>query len=290
MAKKSTKRHIYIISGLSGSGKTTALRYIEELGFYCTDNLPAKLLNNFIKFLSQNHKMDKIAVVIDARGKAFLKSLETDLKELKKTCDYRIIFFESNLQVIIKRYKESRLKHPLSLKGSIKDGYLIEQKHLNSFRQHADLIINTSLLNVHGLKSVVQKYLLRHEKSLFEIKMMSFGFKYGLPQEADLVIDVRFLINPYFVPKLKNKNGKNKDVQKYIFKDKQTPIFINKTKSYLEYLIKQYKKEGKSYITIAFGCTGGKHRSIAIVEKLHPLMGAKTTDSIKIHHRDISES
>jgi len=286
---KKKKKQFYIITGYSGSGKTTSLRYIEELGFYCVDNLPAELLQSFMELLNSNHSIEKIAVVIDARGRAFMKTLETDVTKFKQKYDLRVLFLESNLQVITKRYKESRLKHPLSLKGTIKDGYNTERELLNSLRQHSDLIINTSLLNIHALKSVVQKYILRHEYNIFEIHLMTFGFKYGLPFEADIVIDVRFLANPYFVPRLKHKNGHNKEVQNYIFKDKHAALFIQKTKSYLEYLLKRYKAEGKSYVTIAFGCTGGRHRSVAMAEKLVSQLNIGEKNRIQVHHRDIKE-
>lgn len=284
------KKHIYILTGFSGSGKTTALRYIEELGFYCIDNLPAELLHEFTALIGKNKLIDKIAVVIDARGKDFMSRLEPDLTSLKKKHHLKIIFFDADLAHITKRFKESRLRHPLSLKGSIKDGFVTEKTLLSSLQEFADITISTSNLNPHKLKSIMQKIVLKDQKKVYEINFMSFGFKHGKPEEADIVIDVRFLKNPHFVAKLKNKTGTNTDVQKYVFSDSRCEPFVKKTKSYLDFLIKQYIQEGKSYTTVAFGCTGGRHRSVAIAETLGHLFKAATAHDIRIIHRDIKST
>ncbi|MBF0104451.1 MAG: RNase adapter RapZ [Deltaproteobacteria bacterium] len=284
------KKQFYILSGYSGAGKTIALRSIEELGFYCVDNLPADLLDDFSELLSVNKNIDKIAVVIDARGKDFMRSFKSTIVKLKTRFNIQVLFFDTSLEEITRRFKESRLKHPLSLHGSIKDGYEAERTILEELRQNANLIINTTLLNVHAQKSVVQKYVQRSEKQIFEIHLMSFGFKYGIPAEADVVIDVRFLDNPFFVKELKNKTGLDRVVQKYIFNNRRAHVFMNKTKAYLDYLLREYRDSGKNYANVSFGCTGGRHRSVAVVQELNSNFMKKKRVVTSINHRDINES
>lgn len=281
------KKKLLIFTGYSGSGKSAALRCIEELGYYCVDNLPATLLPHFATLLQSNKAINKIAIVIDARGKDFMKDLSHDLDDLKLKYDLKIIYFDCSLQIITQRYKESRLKHPLSLHGSIKEGYLAELKLLDGLRQQANIIINTSALNVHGLKASVQKYILQQEKKIFEIHIMSFGFKLGLPFEADIILDVRFLDNPYFNADLKNKSGLNAGVKNFILKDSHTKPFLQKTGTYLDYLIHRYREEGKSYVTIAFGCTGGRHRSVMVAEHFKAFFKKKSQVAVKTYHRDL---
>lgn len=284
------KKKFYILSGYSGSGKTTALRSIEELGFYCVDNLPADLLDDFYKLLDVNKEINKIAVVIDARGKDFMRSFDHILRGIKKKFDIQILFFDTSLQEVTRRFKESRLKHPLSLQGTIKEGYHAERTILAGIRQHANLVINTTLLNVHSQKSIVQKYVLRNEENAFEIHFMSFGFKFGLPAEADVVIDVRFLDNPFFVPQLKKKTGLDRAVKGFVFKNRQSLLFIKRTKAYLDFLIKKYKDSGKNYVNISFGCTGGRHRSVVVAQELRKHFKNRKKIITKVEHRDIDES
>ncbi len=283
------KKKLYILTGYSGSGKTTALRYIEELGYYCVDNLPAKLIPDFFKLILKSTNIHKVALVIDARGRDFMTNIDTVLKKLKSRCSVEVIFFESDLNSIIRRYKESRLKHPLSLTGSIQEGYTAEKKLLEPLRQQARLTINTTHLNVHTLKAAVHKYFLRNELKLFELNVMSFGFKHGTPFEADVVIDVRSLKNPFFVPELKNHTGLNLAVQRFIAKSQGTGTFVKKTAAYLKYLVGEFKRDGRTIITVAFGCTGGKHRSVFVAEKIASLFAGKTRSNIvQVKHRDIA--
>ncbi len=283
---KKSKKNLYIITGYSGSGKSTALRYIEELDYYCVDNLPAKLLPKLTSLLITNKNINNVAVVIDARGHEYLKDLEKEIEAIKQQFETKIVFLDCSLGTITKRYKESRLRHPVSLKGTIEEGFNKERELLTFLLQNSSKVINTSHMQIHDLKSEVHKYLLSEQKNGFEINLVSFGFKYGLPEEADVVIDVRFLVNPYFEPKLKNLNGKNKKIQKYIFDNKESSFFINKTVPYIDYLVNQYQNATKTYVTIAFGCTGGKHRSVAVVEKLFSLLKTKHKTST-LYHRDI---
>jgi len=259
MSHKS-KKQLLIISGYSGGGKSVALRYLEEIGFYCVDNLPARLLPLFTSLLLINKNIFKIAIVIDARGKDFMTDLEEDLSFVNKHFETRIIFFDCSLQTIIKRFKERRLKHPIALHGTIIEGYRKEQRLLTHLRQHATLVINTSQLNIHALKFELHKYLLKARDDFFEITLISFGYKFGLPEEADVVIDARLLQNPYFEPKLKKLTGQNKKVQHYIFDNKMGRSFLAKTISFISFLANHFNKASKANLTIAIGCTGGKHR------------------------------
>jgi RNase adapter protein RapZ len=285
---KQTQKQLYIISGYSGSGKTAALRFIEELDFYCVDNLPAKLLPELMNLVLINKNISRIAVVIDARGKDFLRDLEQNIDFVCSKFQTTFIFFDCSLQTIIRRYKESRLKHPLSLTGTIAQGYKYEQEALTHLRHHAQTIINTDNTNIHELKAKLHLLLAKKQDHFFEIKIISFGFKFGIPQEADIVLDVRFLNNPYFDPKLRNKTGQDKKVKKFIFEDKQTKTFINKTHPYIHYLASKYKNAAKTFVTIAFGCTGGQHRSVAVAEELGKILSVDHS-CVNITHRDITK-
>lgn len=280
------KKHLLIITGYSGGGKTHALRIIEDAGYYCVDNLPAQMLKNFIGIIKEKDSVEKVAVVIDARGKEFMRGFDVDLDALLQAHHVQVLFIECSLNAVTRRFKESRLRHPLSLKGSIQEGYETETKLLSALRQRANLAIDTSHMTVHTLKSLVQKFLYRDKKSRLEINLVSFGYKNGLPEDADVVIDVRFLVNPYFVTELKAKSGKNKKVQNFIFSEVESRRFLKKTKDYIEYLLKRYENEGKSYVTLAVGCTGGKHRSVAVVERLKAEL-LRSHRTLKIFHRDL---
>lgn len=277
---------IVILTGYSGSGKSTALRYFEEYGFYCVDNLPGQLLRDFVTLITEKDHIDKVAIVIDARGRDFLKNLDSVLDEMSRKHDLKIVFFESGLHEITKRFKESRLRHPLSLKGTIKEGYETEKALLAGLRNRADIVIDSSQLDVHALKILIHKYIKIRRGHGFEIHIMSFGYKYGVPQEADFVFDVRFLNNPFFVKSLKRKTGKNLAVQNYILKDKQTGSFFNRTDRYLRDVLRRHKTKGKPFVTIAFGCTGGKHRSVFVAEKLKSQLKSEFKQ-VQIYHRDI---
>jgi len=245
--------------------------------------MPAELLKEFLRIVEKNKSVKNIAIVIDARGREFMKTINKDLSDMKHKFKLQIVFFESNLEAVTKRFKESRLKHPLALKGTIKNGFQQEQKFLNNLRQLAHITIDTSSLNIHSLKLVIHKKLIK-QKQHFTINLLSFGFKYGVPDEADLIFDMRFLSNPYFDPKLRDKNGKSKVVQNYVYKSENAKETIKKTFDYIDFVTKKFDKEGKSYLTIGIGCTGGKHRSVAITEKLSKLIKGKVT----VLHRDIT--
>lgn len=276
---------IVLLTGYSGSGKSSALRFVEESGYYCVDNLPAKLLGDFIAIARESH-IEKVAVVIDARSREFLKGLEGQLAELENKHSLLIVFCEANLEAVTKRFQEHRLRHPLALKGTIQNGYEIEKKFLSGLRQKAHLVLDTSNLSVHSLKTLVQKHILGERNKRLEIHLMSFGYKYGVPQEADIVIDVRPLVNPFFETGLKRKSGKSPQVKKYMMSDATTKMFLKKTADYAEFIVKKYHDQNKPFVTIGFGCTGGRHRSVFMAEEMKKILQARYK-KVKVRHRDI---
>src|SRR3989338_1779319 len=285
---------LVIMTGYSGSGKTTAIQALEDLGFFCTDNLPVKLLPVYLnEFHAQKRfnvqAVDKLAVVLDARDRFFYRDFGPIVRELSRKFPLKVLFLKSRQNVLVGRYKASRRRHPLSPQGSVIEGITLEQKILAPVLKTADKIIDTSDLNVHELKQLLKVYFqyLIPDQSL-QITLVSFGYKRGLPIQADLVLDVRFLPNPYFVRELGPKTGLHASVAQYVFKYKTTSLFLKKATSLLLFLIDEYRKEGKAYLTIAVGCTGGKHRSVAMVEQFKQIL-QKEKISVTVFHRDLKE-
>lgn len=276
---------IVIISGLSGSGKTVALRALEDSGFFCVDNLPIKLIDSFLSIISQDRKIKRIGIGIDIREKGFLSEITDVLKNLKEKYHVEIIFFEAENDVLLRRYKETRRPHPLG--GNVEKAISIEKKRLSVLRENADRIIDTSSFSPHHLRQFVKSlYTVQRSKKVMSLVLISFGFKYGTPQNLDLLFDVRFLPNPHFVPHLKKLKGTDKRVSGYALKSAEAKIFMAKMKDIIDFLIPMYIKEGKSYLTIGIGCTGGNHRSPAIVEKLRIYLKKYPLD-LNIIHRDM---
>ena len=278
-----------IITGLSGSGKSTAIKALEDIGFFCVDNLPVILLPKFLELrLQAPGEISKIAFVMDIRERGFLKDYSRIFEELKKE-GYLMetIFLECSDEILFRRFSETRRSHPLAEGRSVIEGIRLERERLSNLKRTADKVIDTSNYNVHQLKDAIYKYF-SEVSSLkkMTINLLSFGFKYGLPYDADLTMDVRFLPNPYFVEELKNLTGENKEVSNYVLKRSETKKFIKKFSNLIHFLVPLYEKEGRAYLTIAIGCTGGKHRSVAIINEL-----AKSLDKekymVSIRHRDI---
>lgn len=275
-----------IITGLSGSGKTVALRAVEDTDFFCVDNLPVSLIKSLITIISGQAGAKNIAIGVDIREKEFLSDFVRVLKAIRSKCRVEILFLDADTDILVRRFKETRRPHPLG--GKIEDAIVSEQKVLAPLKQNADRIIDTSSLSPHQLRKLVSSMYSSSEKRKdLEVSLISFGFKYGAPQNIDLLFDVRFLPNPYFVPLLKDLNGTNKQVANFIFQYAETKEFIKKIKDLLNFLVPLYIKEGKSYLSIAFGCTGGMHRSPALVEEIAKLIGKRNID-LNIIHRDIS--
>lgn len=280
-----------IVTGISGAGKSTAIKCLEDLGFYCVDNLPPVLIPKFVELCySSQGKIDKAAVVIDIRGRSLFNDFLAVLNDLsEKGYVIDILFLEARDNVLIKRYKETRRLHPLSGDGKIIDGIVRERELLTDIRNRATHIIDTSNLLTQQLKEEIKNiYVDGNNNEGIIIDTMSFGFKYGIPPDADLVFDVRFLPNPFYIDELKHSTGLNKDVQDYVKKWPQTTKFMNMLKEMIEYLIPYYVEEGKTQLVIAIGCTGGMHRSVTMTELLHEYL-VKNGHRVIKHHRDIEK-
>src|SRR3712207_4075144 len=281
-----------IVTGLSGAGKSQAIRSLEDLGYFCVDNLPPTLMGKFAEACYQTDgKINKIALVIDIRGGEFFDDLFENLKYLKEqNYRYEILFLDASDKVLVKRYKESRRTHPLAPRGRIIQGIERERKRLNEVKYKANNIIDTSSMTQMQLREKIWRIYGDDEQiqNRLIIDVLSFGFKYGIPVDADLVFDVRFLPNPYYIPELKKFSGDDKEIQDYVLGFKETKEFINKLDDMLEFLIPNYIKEGKIQLVIAIGCTGGRHRSVTIANVIYDKLKEKG-HKISKEHRDINE-
>lgn len=281
-----------IVTGLSGAGKTQAIRNLEDLGYFCVDNLPTTLIPKFAEACYHTDgRIDKIALVIDIRGGKFFDDLFESLKHLKQEgYKYEILFLEASDEVLIKRFKESRRKHPLAPDGRILNGILMERSRLREVKDRSDNIIDTSKLATRELREEITK--IYAEEGQVETQLMitvlSFGFKYGMPVDSDLVFDVRFLPNPYYIPELKKYSGNDKPVSDYVMNFKETQDFIDKLEDMLQFLIPNYLKEGKRQLIVSIGCTGGRHRSVAIANAIYNKL-KDCGHKVNIDHRDIEE-
>ncbi len=281
---------VVIVTGLSGSGKTTALRSLEDIGFFCVDNLPVVLLPGFLELQTgSSSEISEFALVMDLRQESFLEKY-TDIFSRLKEKGYRIeiLFLDASDEALLRRFSETRRAHPLSEKGAVIDGVKLEREKLSALKEMADNVIDTSFENVHQLREAIQRYY--HSYSAVRrlvINLTSFGYRYGLPPDADIVLDVRFLPNPYFVNGLKKLDGNEKRVQDYVLDSEEGGIFLQKLLKLMDYLIPLYEKEGKANINIALGCTGGRHRSVVILNQLGEYFSGKNYLA-NIKHRDIS--
>jgi len=259
---------ILLVTGSSGSGKTTALRALEDAGYFCIDNLPVPLLGKLVELARQAGDMHRIAVVVDAREGRFLADLPRAVATLRNgDAQVEVLFLDASDEVLIRRYSETRRRHPLAVDASVVDGIAEERRILRELRTLADEAVDTSSLTVHELKRLIQARF-GGESSELSVALVSFGFRYGLPPQADLVLDVRFLPNPYFVPEMRSRTGRETDVAAYVLDRQEAREFLDRAVDLIGFLLPQYRREGKSYLTIAIGCTGGKHRSVAVVREL----------------------
>lgn len=289
---RSSELRIVIITGLSGSGKSTAIAAFEDAGYYCVDNMPVALLPKFLELpIESVSDIRGLAFVMDLREKQFLSAYPSVFESLRqKGCRFEILFLEADNRILLQRYSQTRRQHPMAQeKRSLTDSIRAEANELKPLREIADRIIDTSLYNVHKLKELIRGIAEKSDNvSQMRIQILSFGFKYGVPQEADLIMDVRFLPNPYFVPELKDKTGKTKEIQEYIFSRQESTVFLEKYLNLIDYLIPLYEKEGKAYLTLAIGCTGGMHRSVAIAEAVFEHFQCQNRLA-GISHRDIEQ-
>ena len=281
-----------ILTGMSGAGKSTALKMMEDIGFYCVDNLPIPLLEKFVELSElQNAELQKVAVGIDARSGQALDELKNVLDRIKeKGGSYEILFLDSDDSVLVKRYKETRRSHPLAPGERVDKGIALERERLAFLKERADYILDTRQLLTRELKAEIEKIFLKNQdyKNLF-ITILSFGFKYGIPVDSDLVFDVRFLPNPYYVEGLRAKTGNDKEIQEYVLQFKEAHEFLDKLTDMIDFLIPNYISEGKNQLVISIGCTGGKHRSVTLANELYKRLAKKTEYGLKIEHRDIEK-
>ena len=279
-----------IVTGMSGAGKTTVLKFLEDIGFFCVDNLPPALITKFSQLcFEQDGSIDKVALGIDIRGGKLFGDLFVGLKELKEAgYDYEILYLDASDATLIKRYKESRRSHPLSRGGSLETGIGKERAMLADVRQRATYIIDTSSILTRELKIQINKIFKDNgEFDSLIIKVCSFGFKYGIPMDADLVFDVRLLPNPYYIQELREFTGNDAPVRDYVMSFDESLRFLDKLTDLLEFLIPLYIKEGKNQLVIAIGCTGGKHRSVTLANEIYNRL--KKSHSVIINHNDIEK-
>jgi UPF0042 nucleotide-binding protein len=282
---------VVIITGMSGSGKTTSLRALEDVGFFCVDNLPVVLLPEFLEIQSAAAKdVSKVAMVMDLREKSFLDTYPQIFKQLnEKGYKIEILFLDAGDDALLHRFSETRRTHPLSQRGSIMEGIIHEREKLSPLKQMADKIIDTTSLNVHQLKDSAQRFFIDSNFRKMVIHVISFGYRYGLPADADMVLDVRFLPNPHDVEELKHFNGHDARVRDYVLEGLESRTFIKKLFELMALLIPLYEKEGKARFNIALGCTGGKHRSVVMSNELVAYF-AKQDYIVSVSHRDINKS
>jgi RNase adapter protein RapZ len=291
--RKSTPRpgregsELVVITGMSGSGKASALKAFEDLGYYCVDNLPVELIPRFADLAVQSGEIPRTALVVDVREGAQLEKLPAILKSVRQIIPTRVIYLEASDAVLLRRFSETRRPHPLGTDAPVRASLRAERRHLRPIRAIADFVIDTSKFNVHELRAHLtdrfKESSERHQSIL--VSCVSFGFKHGVPDDADLVFDVRFLPNPHFVPEFRPLSGRAPRVAKYIRSFPQTKEFIRRISELLVYLLPHYIREGKSYLTISFGCTGGQHRSVMIAEDVGKRL-RKAGYKVKVVHRD----
>ena len=281
-----------VVTGMSGGGKSTALRMLEDAGYYCVDNLPVLLIEKFVELIATpDGEVTKVALGLDVRADQAFETTTKILDKLKNDgYAFEILFMEANDKTLLKRYKETRRVHPLSPYGRIEDGIKRERAILSNIRAKSDYVIDTSRLLTRELKEELDRIFVQNEgyKSLM-VTVLSFGFKYGIPADADLVFDVRFLPNPFYIDELKHKTGNEKEVQDYVMSFPEAHTFIEKLADLVGFLIPNYVKEGKYQLVIGIGCTGGKHRSVTLANRLYEHMKNKGEYGIKIAHRDVGQ-
>jgi UPF0042 nucleotide-binding protein len=287
MRRAPNDNRFLIVTGLSGSGKTVASRFLEDLGYYCIDNLPAKLIPAFIGlWLKKKIETGRVALVIDIREPRFLIEFPRVLKEIQDKVPAKVLFLDASSECLVKRFGETRRPHPLAKRKTVLEGVKLERKRLAGIKKLADEVIDTSGLNIPQLKDVITERVLKKTPRRIQIVIASFGYKYGIPLDSDLVFDTRFLPNPFYVDRLRNRSGKAASVRDYVLQAKETTGFLRRLFGLLDFLIPRFIKEGKSHLIVSIGCTGGKHRSVVIAEELKKHLKSSSRD-IKIYHRDL---
>lgn len=292
MAINGENMEFVIITGISGSGKSQAINMLEDIGFFCIDNMPPQLIPRLAEICAENENMNKIAIVTDIRGGSMFLDLKNNIDLLKESgINVKVLFIDANHEVLRRRYKETRRKHPLLdiADGDIDKAIDAERDILQPIKDAADYSIDTSLMSTTKLRETIRNYFLEDFSDTILVSCVSFGFKYGLPAEADLVFDVRCMPNPFFVPELKEKTGLDAEVQEYVMSHEVAQVMRTKLYDMIDFLLPQYINEGKSQLVIAIGCTGGKHRSVTFAENLWKHLDEKGYN-VRVLHRDISKN
>jgi UPF0042 nucleotide-binding protein len=282
-------RQLVLLTGLSGSGKGSVLNTFEDLGFYCVDNLPVALIPKFSELYAEGVEIERAALLVDAREGEQIDKLPGIYRNLVSEHPATLVFVEASDEALVRRFSETRRPHPLSGKGSVAEGIRAERRRMAPIRRLADVVIDTTKFNVHELRQFIIDRFQNPGRRPLLVSVVSFGFRYGIPDDADLVFDVRFLPNPHFVPRLRPFSGKDPRVARYIRSFPQTGEFLRRIESLLLYLIPHYIQEGKSYLTVALGCTGGRHRSVALAEVIKRAIKKKGY-SAKVVHRDLDKT
>ncbi len=281
-----------VVTGMSGSGKRTAMKMLEDVGFYCVDNLPVPLIEKFVELVATpNSEINKVALGLDVRADQPFGDAQRILDKLKENGYlFEILFMDAGDAVLLKRYKETRRMHPLSLEGRVEEGVRKEREILQEIKKKADYVIDTSNLLTRELKEEIDHIFVRNEEyNSLMITILSFGFKNGIPADADLVFDVRFLPNPFYIDELKHKTGNDKEVQDYVMSFPEALVFLDKLMDMFDFLIPNYIKEGKHQLVIGIGCTGGKHRSVTLANGIYDKMKEHGNYGVKLYHRDIKQ-
>lgn len=279
-----------IVTGMSGGGKRTAMKMLEDIGFYCVDNLPIPLLDKFLELMiTPNSELQKVALGMDARTDQSLEDIQRAFALIRDTeCSFDLVFMDAGDSILLRRYKESRRMHPMAPGGRVEDGIQRERVLLDDLKKQADYVFDTSNLLTRQLKEELERiFVNKEEYNSLMINIQSFGFKYGIPADCDLVFDVRFLPNPFYIEELKNQTGNDKPVQDYVLSFQEAGDFLDKLEDMLLFLIPNYIKEGKYQLVIGIGCTGGKHRSVTLANKLFDRLKDKGSYGLTILHRDV---
>ena len=278
-----------VITGLSGAGKSYAIKCFEDMGFFCVDNLPTTLIPTFADLIARsNHTITRVALGVDVREGEYLTHLLDTMGELRgRGHTVEVLFLEANEEALVRRYRETRRRHPLALDGNVVDGIRAERKALSTMREVADRIVDTSALTVHQLKDLlIEAYVTPGRRTGLTISLVSFGFKHGVPFDADLVFDVRFLANPHFVEALRPLDGRDARVREFILEHEESREMLRRLQDFLGFVLPAYQREGKAYLTVAIGCTGGRHRSVALVEELKGFLDGLGL-AANVIHRDM---
>jgi RNase adapter protein RapZ len=287
-APKRAATRFMVVTGLSGSGKTHAIHALEDLGYFCVDNLPTQLIPTFAELCTRGEAhLERVAIVVDVRERGFLRQFPPVFRKLRSGVEARLILLEANRSALVRRFSETRRPHPLAPDRSVSEGIDEERKKMLAIRGMADVIVDTSNLTVHELRDVFGR-MTRDESTRADmvVNLLSFGFKHGAPTEADLVFDVRFLPNPHFVDRLRHLTGRDAKVVRFMKQHKVTQDFINRLTEFLKFVLPHYVTEGKSYLTMAIGCTGGQHRSVMLAEALKRTLEDTPGVRLRVKHRD----